>query len=109
MDRRFREKTLILKFRATDYILKLKQEQVTQDTCAESDIAKKTQETQENNGDNTSTVIIENQTPEQNTDSNSKDVELTEEIEQTVQELTPQLVVQQMDNNSESPTNNKDV
>ena len=104
-----REKTLILKFRAKDYILKSKQEQVTQDTCAESDIAKKTQETQENNGDNTSTVIIENQTPEQNTDSNSKDVELTEEIEQTVQELTPQLVVQQMDNNSESPTNNKDV
>ena len=38
-----REKTLILKFRAKDYILKSKQGQVTQDTCGESDIAKKTQ------------------------------------------------------------------
>ena len=38
-----REKTLILKFRAKDYILKSKQEQITQDTCGESDIAKKTQ------------------------------------------------------------------
>ena len=78
-----RKKRLILKFRAKDYILKSKQEQVTQDTCGESDIAKKTQETQENNGENTgentSTVIIENQTPEQNTDSNSQDVEITEE------------------------------
>jgi hypothetical protein len=93
--------------------LKLKQEQVTQDTCGESYIAKKTQETQENNGENTgentSTVIIENQTPEQNTDSNSQDVEITEETEQTVQELTPQPVVQQMDNNADSPTSNKEV
>ncbi|CAB3983387.1 Hypothetical predicted protein [Paramuricea clavata] len=104
-----REKTLILKFRAKDYILKSKQEQVTQDTCAENDIAKKTQETQENNGENTSTAIIENQIPEQNTDSNSQDVELTEETEQTVQELTPQPAVQQMDNNAESPTSNKEV
>ncbi|CAB4038607.1 PREDICTED: uncharacterized protein LOC107337338 [Paramuricea clavata] len=104
-----REKTLILKFRAKDYILKSKQEQVTQDTCAENDIAKKTQETQENNGENTNTDIIENQIPEQNTDSNSQDVELTEETEQTVQELTPQPAVQQMDNNAESPTSNKEV
>ena len=102
-----REKTLILKFRAKDYIiLKSKQEQVTQDTCAESDIAKKTQETQENNGENTSTVIIENQIPEQNTDGNSQDVEITEE---TVQEPTPQPVGQQMDNNAASPTSNKEV
>ena len=36
-------------------------------------------------------------------------VELTEETEQTVQELTPQPVAQQMDNNSESPTSNKEV
>ena len=66
-------------------------------------MTKKTQKTQENNGENTSTVIIENQIPEQNTDSNSQDVELTEESEQTVQELTPQPVVQQIDNNAESP------
>jgi hypothetical protein len=52
--------------------LKSKQEQITQDTCGESDIAKKTQEAQENNGENISTVIIENQIPEQNTDSNSQ-------------------------------------
>jgi hypothetical protein len=72
-------------------------------------MAKKTQETQENNGENTSTVIIENQIPEQNTDSNSQDVEITEETEQTVQELTPQPVVQQMDNNAASATSNKEV
>ncbi|CAB4033921.1 Hypothetical predicted protein [Paramuricea clavata] len=68
------EKTLILKFRAKDYILKSKQEQVTQDTY-----------------------------------SNSQDVEITEETEQTVQELTPQPAVQQIDNNEESPTSNKEV
>ena len=83
-----REKTLILKFRAKDYILKLKEAQVTQNKNEENqEIAKSNQMqiAQENSQENGNTVTTEDQTNAPNSDDNSQDVELIEENQNSVQ------------------------
>ena len=104
-----RGKTLILTFRAKDYILKSKEEQDNQDKRDESANhgvnASETQTTQESSKDDANTlsaVVIESQTQEVNTDGSPESVESTEEIEQSVPEVTEpiiQPVVQKIEEN----------
>ena len=97
-----REKTLTLKFRAKDYILKLKEAQATQNKSKENqEIAKSNQIhiTQENTQENGNTVTTEDQTNAPNADDNSQGVELIEENQNSVQghlEPTPEPEVENL-------------
>ena len=79
-----------MKFRAKDYILKLKEAQLTQDKNKEIAKSKQTQIAQENAGKNGNTVTIEDQTNSVNADKNSQDIVLSEENQNSAQETLEQ-------------------
>ena len=72
-----------MKFRAKDYILKLKEAQVTQNKNEENQEIAKSNQIQIAQGN---TVTTEDQTNAPNSDDNSQDVELIEENQNSIQE-----------------------
>ena len=97
-----------MKFRAKDYILKLKEAQATQNKNEENqEIAKSNQIqiAQENTQENGNTVTTEDQTSAPNADDNSQDVELIEENQNSVQghlEPTPEPKVENFEVDNET-------
>ena len=97
-----REKTLTWKFRAKDYVLKLKEAQVTQNKHEENQGSAKSNQIQIAQRN---TVTTEDQTNAPSSDDNSQDVELIEENQNSVQEhlrATPKPKVENLEVISEN-------